>query len=141
LITLVVISSPRLDPFQNVLLKISFRDLINDSSSLPFRQWCPCVRCWKYSLVCALLKQGDDGVFIRCARQIRVFGGSCLPPWRYCTFPPSTDLSSCTQLSMQEDTLSDLAKKTGGFALGALIGKGGSKFGGLDIKRVYFGSA
>jgi hypothetical protein len=30
-------------------------------------------------------------------------------------------------------------KKTGGFALGALIGKGGSKFGGLDIKRVYFG--
>lgn len=42
---------------------------------------------------------------------------------------------------MQEDTLSDLAKKTGGFALGALIGKGGSKFGGLDIKRVYFGSA
>jgi hypothetical protein len=42
---------------------------------------------------------------------------------------------------MQEDTLSDLVKKTGGFALGALIGKGGSKFGGLDIKRVYFGSA
>lgn len=41
---------------------------------------------------------------------------------------------------MQEDTLSDLVKKTGGFALGALIGKGGSKFGGLDIKRVYFGS-
>jgi hypothetical protein len=42
---------------------------------------------------------------------------------------------------MQEDTLSDLTKKAGGFALGALIGKGGSKFGGLDIKRVYFGSA
>ena len=42
---------------------------------------------------------------------------------------------------MQEDTLSDLAKKTGGFALGALIGKGGSKFRGLDVKRVYFGSA
>ncbi|KAI0300153.1 heterokaryon incompatibility protein Het-C-domain-containing protein [Multifurca ochricompacta] len=39
-----------------------------------------------------------------------------------------------------EDTLSDLAKKAGGFALGALIGKGGSKFGGLDIKRVYFGN-
>ncbi|KAI0254644.1 heterokaryon incompatibility protein Het-C-domain-containing protein [Lactifluus subvellereus] len=39
-----------------------------------------------------------------------------------------------------EDTLSELAKKTGGFALGALIGKGGSKFGGLDIKRVYFGN-
>ncbi|KAI0281811.1 heterokaryon incompatibility protein HET-C [Russula aff. rugulosa BPL654] len=39
-----------------------------------------------------------------------------------------------------EDTLFDLAKKTGGFALGALIGKGGSKFGGLDIKRVYFGN-
>jgi hypothetical protein len=42
---------------------------------------------------------------------------------------------------MQEDILSDLAKKTGGFALGALIGKGGSKFSGLDIKRVYFGFA
>lgn len=40
---------------------------------------------------------------------------------------------------LQEDTLSELVKKTGGFALGALIGKGGSKFGGLDIKRVYFG--
>ena len=42
---------------------------------------------------------------------------------------------------MQEDTLSDLAKKAGGFAIGALIGKGGSKFRGLDIKRVYFGFA
>ncbi|RPD61288.1 Het-C-domain-containing protein [Lentinus tigrinus ALCF2SS1-6] len=39
-----------------------------------------------------------------------------------------------------EDTLSEVAKKAGGFALGALIGKGGSKFGGLDIKRVYFGN-
>ncbi|KAI0763072.1 heterokaryon incompatibility protein Het-C-domain-containing protein [Trametes elegans] len=39
-----------------------------------------------------------------------------------------------------EDTLSDVAKKAGGFALGALIGKGGSKFSGLDIKRVYFGN-
>ncbi|KAF8483477.1 Het-C-domain-containing protein [Russula ochroleuca] len=39
-----------------------------------------------------------------------------------------------------EDTLSELAKKTGGFALGALIGKGASKFSGLDIKRVYFGN-
>jgi hypothetical protein len=39
-----------------------------------------------------------------------------------------------------EDTLSELAKKAGGFALGALIGKGGSKFRGLDIKRVYFGN-
>ncbi len=39
----------------------------------------------------------------------------------------------------QEDALGDVAKKAGGFALGALIGKGGSKFGGLDIKRVYFG--
>lgn len=40
---------------------------------------------------------------------------------------------------IQEDALGDIAKKAGGFALGALIGKGGSKFGGLDIKRVYFG--
>ncbi|TBU22062.1 heterokaryon incompatibility protein HET-C [Dichomitus squalens] len=39
-----------------------------------------------------------------------------------------------------EDSLGDVAKKAGGFALGALIGKGGSKFGGLDIKRVYFGN-
>ncbi|KAI0346175.1 Het-C-domain-containing protein [Trametopsis cervina] len=39
-----------------------------------------------------------------------------------------------------EDALSDIAKKAGGFALGAIIGKGGSKFGGLDIKRVYFGN-
>ncbi|KAI0082745.1 Het-C-domain-containing protein [Panus rudis PR-1116 ss-1] len=40
-----------------------------------------------------------------------------------------------------EDTLGELAKKSAsGFALGALIGKGGSKFGGLDTKRVYFGN-
>ncbi len=39
----------------------------------------------------------------------------------------------------QEDSLGEVAKKAGGFALGALIGKGGSKFSGLDIKRVYFG--
>ncbi|KAH9936011.1 heterokaryon incompatibility protein HET-C [Amylocystis lapponica] len=40
-----------------------------------------------------------------------------------------------------EDALSELAKRAGGgFALGALIGKGGSKFSGLDIKRVYFGN-
>ncbi len=38
----------------------------------------------------------------------------------------------------QEDVLAELVKRTGGFALGNLIGKG-SKFGGLDIKRVYFG--
>ena len=36
--------------------------------------------------------------------------------------------------------MADLLKKAaGGFALGSLIGKGGSKWGGLDIKRVYFG--
>ncbi|EED83141.1 predicted protein [Postia placenta Mad-698-R] len=39
-----------------------------------------------------------------------------------------------------EDALSEVAKRAGGFALGALIGRGGSKFGGLDIKRVYFGN-
>ncbi|KAG1862734.1 heterokaryon incompatibility protein Het-C-domain-containing protein [Suillus subalutaceus] len=39
-----------------------------------------------------------------------------------------------------EDTLADLIKKgVGGFALSSLIGKG-PKFGGLDIKRVYFGN-
>lgn len=51
--------------------------------------------------------------------------------------PRSHEMYSLT--NPQEDTLSDVAKKAGGFALGALIGKGGSKFGGLDIKRVYFG--
>ncbi|KAK0494474.1 heterokaryon incompatibility protein HET-C [Armillaria luteobubalina] len=39
-----------------------------------------------------------------------------------------------------EDALAELVKKgAGGFALASLIGKG-SKFGGLDIKRVYFGN-
>lgn len=41
--------------------------------------------------------------------------------------------------TQQEDALGDVAKKAGGFALGALIGKGGSKFSSLDVKRVYFG--
>ncbi|TFK49110.1 Het-C-domain-containing protein [Heliocybe sulcata] len=43
-----------------------------------------------------------------------------------------------------EDTLAELIKKGGGgggiAALGSLIGRGGSKFGGLDVKRVYFGN-
>jgi hypothetical protein len=40
-----------------------------------------------------------------------------------------------------EDTLAELAKKGAtGFAISSLLGKGGSKFGGLDIKRVYFGN-
>ncbi|EIM88768.1 Het-C-domain-containing protein [Stereum hirsutum FP-91666 SS1] len=39
-----------------------------------------------------------------------------------------------------EDILTEIAKKSGGFAIGALMGKGGSKFGGLDVKRVYFGN-
>lgn len=41
---------------------------------------------------------------------------------------------------MQEDTLSGLIKRGsgGGFALASLISKG-PKFGGLDVKRVYFG--
>lgn len=44
-----------------------------------------------------------------------------------------------TYYVLQEDVLADLVKKgAGGFALSSLIGKG-SKFNGLDIKRVYFG--
>jgi hypothetical protein len=39
---------------------------------------------------------------------------------------------------VQEDILESLLKKSSG-GLGSIIGKGGSKFGGLDIKRVYFG--
>jgi hypothetical protein len=42
-------------------------------------------------------------------------------------------------MTVQEDTLADLVMKgAGGFALSSLIGKG-PKFGGLDIKRIYFG--
>jgi hypothetical protein len=38
-----------------------------------------------------------------------------------------------------EDTLAELAKKgASGFAIGNLLGR--SKFGGLDVKRVYFGN-
>ncbi|KAJ3882179.1 Het-C-domain-containing protein [Lentinula edodes] len=40
-----------------------------------------------------------------------------------------------------EDALADLLKKVGGgFALASVIGKGGTKFNGLDVKRVYFGN-
>ncbi|KAI0792398.1 heterokaryon incompatibility protein Het-C-domain-containing protein [Abortiporus biennis] len=38
-----------------------------------------------------------------------------------------------------EDTLAELARQIGGLSLGTLMGKG-PKFGGLDIKRVYFGN-
>ncbi|KAH8106508.1 Het-C-domain-containing protein [Phellopilus nigrolimitatus] len=37
-----------------------------------------------------------------------------------------------------EDTLAEIAKKAGGGVMGAMLGK--SKFGGLDIKRIYFGN-
>ncbi|KAI5116643.1 hypothetical protein M0805_000403 [Coniferiporia weirii] len=37
-----------------------------------------------------------------------------------------------------EDILAEIAKKAGGGIMGALAGK--SKFGGLDIKRIYFGN-
>lgn len=39
--------------------------------------------------------------------------------------------------------MSELVKKQGGgmAMLGGLLGKGGSKFNGIDIKRVYFGYA
>jgi len=54
-------SQQRLNPlFQNVHLEISFLDLIDYSSCLPFGKWCPCIRCWQHSVVCGLLKQGDD---------------------------------------------------------------------------------
>lgn len=44
-------------------------------------------------------------------------------------------------LPIQEDTLADLIKRAGGsFAFASMLSKG-SKFGGLDIKRVYFGYA
>jgi hypothetical protein len=40
---------------------------------------------------------------------------------------------------LQEDALSTVVKKGGGgFAIASLLKKG-SKFGGLDVKRVYFG--
>ncbi|EDR07977.1 uncharacterized protein LACBIDRAFT_297529 [Laccaria bicolor S238N-H82] len=41
-----------------------------------------------------------------------------------------------------EDILSTLAKKGagGGFVLASMLGGGGSKFNGLDIKRIYFGN-
>ncbi|KAH7920181.1 Het-C-domain-containing protein [Leucogyrophana mollusca] len=43
-------------------------------------------------------------------------------------------------VTSQEDTLAELLKKgAGGFALTNLLSKG-TKFGGLDIKRVYFGN-
>ena len=52
------------------------------------------------------------------------------------TSPSPPEISTT---NVQEDTLETLVKAgAGGFSLGSLIGKG-SKFGGLDIKRVYFG--
>ncbi|KAH8103109.1 heterokaryon incompatibility protein Het-C-domain-containing protein [Cristinia sonorae] len=40
-----------------------------------------------------------------------------------------------------EDTLEELVKRAAaGLSIGAIVGKGGSKFGNLDIKRVYFGN-
>ena len=73
--------------------------------------------------------------------QLRVLGRKGLSPRRHRAHvqsdwaPASPDRSH-----LQEDTLAELAKKAaGGFALSSLIGKVGSKFGGLDIKRVYFG--
>jgi len=40
--------------------------------------------------------------------------------------------------AFQEDVLAELTKGASGFALANFISKG-SKFSGLDVKRVYFG--
>ena len=41
------------------------------------------------------------------------------------------------QLPNQEDTIAELLKRSAG---GGLLGLGGgTKFGGLDVKRIYFG--
>jgi hypothetical protein len=58
-----------------------------------------------------------------------------------CVISASPLVCLFTIASEQEDILGELVKKHGGglAALGSLIGKGGSKFNGLDIKRVYFG--
>ena len=52
--------------------------------------------------------------------------------------PPDLPFITAVQ---QEDTLGKLFKKGGGGlgVIGSLIGKGGTRFNGLDIKRVYFG--
>lgn len=49
--------------------------------------------------------------------------------------------NNCCYLTVgQEDALAELIKKGSGtgFALASMLSKG-SKFGGIDIKRVYFG--
>ena len=77
--------------------------------------------------------------------QLRVPGRQSFSSWRHREFVRHPCFLGTVEHrhvrpdATQEDTLGDVAKKAGGFALGALIGKGGSKFGGLDIKRVYFG--
>lgn len=123
-------SSPRLDPFQNVLLEISILCLIDDSSSLPFRQRCPCVRCWQYSVVCALLKQGDDATFIRRARQIRIFGGSCLPSWRYCTFSLQQTVHHAHNSRYRKTSCPTWLKRLVDLLSALLSGKGGQSLVG-----------
>ncbi|KAF8518353.1 Het-C-domain-containing protein [Hysterangium stoloniferum] len=71
-----------------------------------------------------------------CVPQVAAFGAGNIPSFAYLE-------GKAFRHGDIEDTLQELIKKSssagGGFAIGALLSKG-SKFGGLDIKRVYFGN-
>ncbi|KAF8586868.1 Het-C-domain-containing protein [Ramaria rubella] len=71
-----------------------------------------------------------------CIPHIAAFGAGNIPSFAYLE-------GKAFRHGDIEDTLQELVKRAsgagGGFALGALLSKG-SKFGGLDTKRVYFGN-
>ncbi|KZT43565.1 Het-C-domain-containing protein [Sistotremastrum suecicum HHB10207 ss-3] len=72
---------------------------------------------------------------VLCAPSVHAFGAGNIPSFAYLE-------GKAFRHGDIEDTLAELLKKGaagGGFALGSFLG-GGSKFGGLDIKRVYFGN-
>ncbi|KAF8527105.1 heterokaryon incompatibility protein Het-C-domain-containing protein [Gautieria morchelliformis] len=71
-----------------------------------------------------------------CVPQIAAFGAGNIPSFAFLE-------GKAFRHGDIEDTLQELLKRGsgagGGFAIGSLLSKG-SKFGGLDIKRVYFGN-
>ena len=82
----------------------------------------------------------------RAMDKIRIYEGACIPTRRYREYLTLIKyIMGCKRIESvvvsQEEVLAELAKKGagGGFALASLMGAGGSKFGALDIKRVYFG--
>ena len=115
---------------------------------LSIAEWRICVRRWKHPFVC-VRSCPDMPRSLSWALALRTWRGapSVMATLWVSILYSRQDFGRWENWnptwSIQEDILSEMIKKGsaagGGFALGSLLGSKGTKFNGLDVKRVYFG--